>query len=157
MTDEEFQKFKRKTWNAILRKLTLRDFTPKELLEKLKPWYPLEAIHEGLLKAEELGLLKPSEELAKVFARSLDKRGKSHIYIQQALRKKGLSAPASDPEVEYQKAVAALRKKIGSGRKVLSWGQIAGSLARQGFDSATIRRALKEHQSLFSKIPQDPF
>ncbi len=126
--------------------LAFRDHSEKELRSKLARDYSQEDIDAAISYVISHGWLKPPEELAEKVAGQLDRKLKSHLYISQYLRQKGLPDVPKDAENEKEKAGTLLMGKFSpeelgdfeSKQRAGRW------LASRGFDSSTIRRVLYE-------------
>lgn len=130
---------KKSAKDRLLGHLGRRDHSEKELRQKLSQYHDADEIDFALTWAKENDLLLPPDELAEKFRDFLDRRNKSHLYTVGYLREKGLPSPEKNPEMEFQKAKRVLLKKAYPSRD-----KAAASLARQGFDGETVRKALYE-------------
>lgn len=99
---------------------------------------------EALSRARERNWLKDPVELAKNYTEILHRKGKGHLAVHRALKKRGLPAIDRNGEREIEKAKALLAKKFPSKAKLtLAERQKAYRyLAYRGFDSEAIRAAM---------------
>src|SRR5579859_1374890 len=100
--------------DSLMRYLAARDHSELELRNKLKRRYEPEAIEAAITYAHEHALLLAPEELAMKASRELARRKKSHGYIQNQLRKRGLPSVSLDSEGETEKMRRLLNGKFGS-------------------------------------------
>lgn len=124
--------------------LSKRDHSVYELHKKLSKFYPHEEIIEALTIAAEGNWLTDETTLAKKFSEELSRKKKSARYIQQNLKKRGLTAPPADEEVEVSKAVELLEKRFGQlkGFSFQEKQKAYNYLAYRGFSSDVIRKAI---------------
>lgn len=124
--------------------LAKRDHSIYELHKKLSRFYPHEEIVEALTIAAEGNWLTDESTLAKKFSEELDRKKKSARYIQQNLKKRGLTAPPADEEVEVSKAAELLEKRFGplKGFSFQEKQKAYNYLAYRGFSSDVIRKAI---------------
>lgn len=127
--------------------LARRDHSPKEILDKLerKKLYSQEEILLGLQKAQEAGWFLPDEELALKVHAYLVRKGKSHKYIEQYLKTKGLPPTAFDRQEEVQTIRRHLEKKFQtfSNLEYDDKQKVLRSLAQKGFDLNCCYEALR--------------
>ena len=119
--------------------LARRDHSERELRQKLAQYHSPDEVDFALNWSHEHDLLLRPPELSEKFRNYLDRRNKSHLYTLGYLRSKGLPQVEKNPEMEFQKAKTMVQKKSYPSRE-----KAAASLARQGFDSETIRKVLYE-------------
>lgn len=141
-----------------------RDHSEKELQQKLsrvKKWdnkkerlYSDEEITSVISWARENRWLQDSSYLSERWAEALTKKKKGIKYINAYLNRKGLPAVSKNQEVEVEKAVLLLQKKMQSKTYQKAIAE-AGKLDRniklkltrflmsRGFDQETISKAFK--------------
>lgn len=102
--------------NKIADYLARRDHSVQEIKEKLaqKKIYDPQEIDEALQIAQDKKWFLPEEELAQKVARNLYTKYKSHFFVQNYLRDKGLPTVAFSEENEENSIKSVLRKKFGS-------------------------------------------
>lgn len=123
--------------------LAMRDHSRRELLTKLKKHeYSEEEITQALNSVEDSGWLLSSEKLAEKVCESLHLKKKSHLYITQYLKAKGLPPMPRDSEREYDKAQILLKSHFSklSNSSGTDKKQIIRFLKNRGFDSETIAK-----------------
>ncbi|MCB0378571.1 MAG: RecX family transcriptional regulator [Bdellovibrionales bacterium] len=121
--------------------LARRDHSEKELREKLGERFPIEQVEEALEKIKERGWLIPPEELSEKVALSLHRKHKSHFYILNFLRKKGLPPVEKSEDLELEKAQHILQSKV---KKEGDLQHLRSLLLNRGFDTDTIRKVIHE-------------
>lgn len=141
-----------------------RDHSEKELqqkLSRLKKWdnkkerlYSDEEISNVITWARENRWLQDSSYLSARWAEALTKKKKGIKYINAYLNQKGLPAVSKNQEVEVDKAILLLRKKLQT-KAIQTAIEEAGKLDRniklkltrflisRGFDQETISSAFK--------------
>lgn len=104
---------------------------------------------EALKKAHERKWLKDPAELAIGYSEVLHRKGKGHVAMNLALKKRGLPAVDRNGEREIEKAEALLAKKFPRKAKLtLAERQKAYRfLAYRGFDSDAIRTTISNYGS----------
>ncbi|MCB9073778.1 MAG: regulatory protein RecX [Bdellovibrionaceae bacterium] len=126
--------------------LAMRDHSRDELLKKLKKHdYTPEEIQIALDSVEESGWLLSGEALAEKVSESLHRKKKSHLYIVQYLKAKGLPPVARDSEREYDKAQILLKSHFSKLSKSSDTDtkQVIRFLKNRGFDGETIAKICK--------------
>lgn len=127
--------------------LAKRDHSEKELRDKLKLLeYSSEDIGEAIEEAKLRKYIVDPTDLAERVARQLHGKKKSHIYIIQYLREKGLPPVERVIELEIEKGQRIIEQKLGhlapfspeEIEKVRRW------LLTRGFDSETVRKVIYE-------------
>lgn len=100
--------------NKIADYLARRDHSVKEIEEKLaqKKIYDPEKIKEALQKAIDQKWFLPDDELAEKVARAMTLKSKSHYFILNYLREKGLPAVEFSEESEIMAIRKCLIKKF---------------------------------------------
>lgn len=144
--DKINKKKKTSAIDRLMRYLARRDHSEKELIEKLSKFYPDDEIQEALEFARKSNWLTPSQILSQRLFENLNKKGKSNSYIQQALKKKGLSHAALNDDDEAHKAYDLVIKQFGKNSvkeynkkiKIMRW------LAYRGYSSHIIGKVLNE-------------
>lgn len=136
-------------YNALLRMLTRRDHSEKELTDKLTRWYTTDAVQFAIAKAHELKLIKDEIFLKKQFADHMHRRSRGVHAINRLMKQKGLSTYVADDEQELAKCQALLLKKFGAPSKLSAPDRVKAYrfLAYRGFDSETIGRAINIYQA----------
>jgi len=121
--------------------LSKRDHSVQELHKKLSRFFPHEEIVEALTVAAENNWLVDETTLAGRFAEELSRKKKSARYIQQNLKKRGLTAPPPDENAEIFKAEALLEKRFGQtkGFSFSDKQKAYNYLAYRGFSPSVIR------------------
>ena len=135
-----------KAYNSLLRRITRRDLSEKEIWQKLTPYYTDDAITAALSKAKDYNLLKSGEELATRWAQDLNRRGKGELYIRQSLKNRGLPIPDLDENVEIDKCRSQIEKKWGQVAKFTfeERAKVFRYLTNRGFQPETIKKALNK-------------
>jgi regulatory protein len=135
-----------KAYNSLLRRITRRDLSEKEIWQKLSPYYADEAITAAVTKAKNYNLLKPAAELAQRWAQDLNRRGKGELYIRQSLKNRGLPLPELDEDVEINKCRAQIEKKWGQDAQFTfeERAKVFRYLTNRGFQLETIKKALNK-------------
>lgn len=134
--------------SKILEYLAARDHSEKELREKLGRRYTPEEINDALESARSANLLPEPEVLAKQVAGTLSRKKKSHRYIQEFLKKKGLPAVDKETDTEIEKARELIIQKFRKGPPFTfeEKPKVHRYLAYRGFDQDTIRRVMHERE-----------
>ena len=127
-------------FNALCHLLQGRDHSERELRTKLAVRFQPSDIEAALKQARTRGLLLPPVELSQNLARSLHRRNKGFIYIQNKLRQKGLPPVEPEPELELQKARRVLEKlkKLHPHNPA----KLSRQLMTRGFEYDTIKQVL---------------
>lgn len=129
--------------------LARRNYSPREIHQKLGELYPPEEIEAAIAFARESKWLPADDELSERVAGALARKRKGHRYVNQYLKTKGLPAVEKNPRVELENALALVRSKLA---RPLASGvsidyefqrKIQRLLANRGFDDETIRAAIK--------------
>ena len=130
--------------HKIMDILARRDHSEAEIKKKLSEQYSPEEIAGAITQARESGWLAEPEVLSERAARALGRKRKSHRYINQFLKAKGLPPVGRDVEGEVAKGVtlvrARLRRELPFDREGLL--KARRLLTNRGFDGETIRRVL---------------
>jgi regulatory protein len=137
-----------------------RDHSEKELKQKLsrvKKWdnekarfskerlYTDEEIKTVIEWARDNRWIQEGTYLSERWAESLNRKKKGIKYINAYLSQKGLPAIKKDEEIEVDKAVYLLKRKIGSKELDPAMkAKLTRFLMSRGFDSETIRKAFKQ-------------
>ncbi len=119
--------------------LSRRDHSAKELKTKLARRYEPAEIAEALEYVTTHRWLKEEGELAEQVAGSLHRKHKGILFINNYLQKKGLPTVDVDDELEFEKALAML-KRLKTRKSEPA--KLARALASRGFTSSIIRKAL---------------
>jgi SOS response regulatory protein OraA/RecX len=127
--------------------LSIRLHSREELKTKLqKNKYSQEDIDDALHHVESSGWLPSPEALAQNVRDSLERKMKSHLYIEQYLQGKGLPTLPYDSEREYEKAQNLVESHFSklSKSKDKDKKHVAQLLETRGFDEETISRILSK-------------
>jgi SOS response regulatory protein OraA/RecX len=128
--------------DLMTRYLALRDHSRHELNIKLSRRFTGETVAEVLAEADAHGWIPPDEVIAQRTAQVLQRKGKSHRYVEAYLRKRRLPAPARDDEKELENARTLVEKRFGDPR-ALSFEEKAKAsrfLQYRGFEPRLIRK-----------------
>lgn len=137
---------KEKALDLLTRYLAQRDHSERELRTKLSRRFEDEIIEDVLASAHEHGWLRPPEELASSATEAWNRSHKSHRYIQEQLRRKGLPATPMDEDVEREKVLYHLQKKFGA-KPRLSYEDRTKAyrfLKYRGFDDGIIYKVINQ-------------
>lgn len=136
-------------YNSLMRLLSRRDHSEKELQQKLARWFTPEAIRSAIDKAHELKLIKDPQFLKKQFAESLHRKSKGIHTINRMLKQKGLPECVRDENRELSKCQALLLKKFEFATKLSAPERVKAfrHLTYRGFDSETIKKAINQFQT----------
>ncbi len=128
--------------------LSLRDYGERELYEKLCRTYDPHTCAAVTARLKELGLLDDGKFAAKL-AEEMKRKGKSLAEIRNRLREKGVDRETAESVLEEREEdeTGTIRGIIESGylRKLAGedgYRKVYAALARRGFRSTDIRRAL---------------
>lgn len=121
--------------------LARRDHSERELIQKLKSQYPMDEILPTIEALKERGWLISPNELSEKVYQQFNRKNKSHFYIVQFLKKKGLPSVSRDSDVEFKKALSVVANKLGSSYDL---NQLASLLKNRGFDTETIGKVIDE-------------
>lgn len=131
--------------------LATREHSRLELETKLqKHKYSNEEIQSALDHAESSGWLMTPESLALKVSEELHRKKKSHFFIEEYLKSKGLPSVPLDSERELEKAQILLKSQFSKLSKLPEKDkkqQVMRLLQSRGFDSETISKV----------APQDHF
>lgn len=114
--------------------LARRDHSEKELRTKLREHFSPADIDKAIAYARENKWLMESGALAERFADQMHRRKKGLAAINNKLRRIGLPAVSSDPELEFEKALALARSKAAR----------LTSAGRPGRELQTLDKAARE-------------
>jgi regulatory protein len=136
-------------YNAIIRYISRRDHSEKEIRTKLGRFYTAEAVKEAIEKAYEYKWIKDPSELTEIFSRSLHRQGKGLRAVNVKLKAKGLPEVKKDSELEIEKARASLARKFKAQEPEIKLDRPQKQkayrfLANRGFDHETIMIVLKD-------------
>jgi regulatory protein len=136
-------------YNALLRALTRRDHTEKELFEKLTRWYSRESVQGAIARAHELALIKDEIFLKNLFAEHLHRRQKGIHAINRVLKEKGLPSADADLELELAKCHSLLLKKYDAATRLTPSERAKAYrfLAYRGFGSDVIKLAINQFEA----------
>ena len=137
--------------NKMMDLLAMRDHSEKELRAKLrKKEFSAEQIDQAIAYAKTHGWLPDTHDqqakLARQFADVLGKKYKGIHFINGYLKQKGLPPVPKDEREELAKAQYLIKRKLTKGTNKSKNDLIKASrfLQARGFDSSTIRMALKQ-------------
>lgn len=121
--------------------LSRRNHSEKELAQKLRlKKYSSSEIQEGIKWAIDIGYITPPDQTSEAMARSLHRKNKGILYINQYLKAKGLPPQSTDWELELKKAYAVCSKNFQNPPYTFDQKQdIYKLLARRGFLDRTIQ------------------
>ncbi len=141
----ELKKAKEKALNL----LSYKEYTSKQLTDRLKRHTDGETAEQAVARMEELGLLD-DDDYAERFARDLSERKKFGILrIRQEMRQRGLTSEQieyavsllrSDPEEKMREIIARKYPLAYEDEKVRR--RAFSALMRMGYPAAEVRRAL---------------
>jgi len=135
-----------KALESLARYLAMRDHSETELRTKMRRRFDLDVIEKALQFARDRDWLTPPEKMAQKATEELGRRKKSHRYIQNSLRKRGLPATRADSNDELEKIRQLLRSKFVELAE-LSYEEKAKAyrfLRYRGFEDSLIRKVLNE-------------
>ncbi len=143
--EAELKKAKEKALNL----LSYKEYTSKQLADRLKRHTDGETAEQAVARMEELGLLD-DDDYAERFARDLSERKKFGILrIRQEMRQRGLTGEQieyavsllrSDPEEKMREIIARKYPLAYEDEKVRR--RAFSALMRMGYPAAEVRRAL---------------
>lgn len=126
--------------------LAVRDLSRLELTTKLeKNDYPREDIEAAIAKIEAKGWLMEPESLSHKVSETLHRKKKSHLYIVEYLKAKGLPPVPRDSEREREKAEILLKTHFSKMTKSQETDKkkMAQFLKNRGFDTQTIMKVCR--------------
>src|SRR4051812_24070668 len=100
-----------KALESLARYLAMRDHSETELRTKMRRRFELDVIEKAIQFARDRDWLANPEKMAERATADLGRRKKSHRYIQNNLRKRGLPATRPDSDGELEKIRQLLRSK----------------------------------------------
>ena len=143
--EAELKKAKEKALNL----LSYKEYTTKQLTDRLKRHTDEESAEQAVARMEELGLLD-DDDYAERFARDLSERKKFGILrIRQEMRQRGLTSEQieyatsllrSDPEEQMREIIARKYPLAYEDEKVRR--RAFSALMRMGYPAAEVRRVL---------------
>jgi SOS response regulatory protein OraA/RecX len=131
---------------SLARHLAARDHSELELRQKLRRRFEKDIVDQALNFALERNWLLEPEKLAVRATEEFSRRKKSHRYIQDQLRRRGLPPTAANDDAELTKMRGLLQRKFGSAID-LAYEENAQAfrfLKYRGFQDALIRKVLNE-------------
>lgn len=136
-------------YSSLVRLLSRRDHTEKELQRKLSRWYTATAVQFALEKAHEFKLIKDEQFLTKQFSEVLHRKSRGIHTINQTLKQKGLPPCERDEDRELSKCRAVLHKRFGASARLSTPERVKifRHLTYCGFDSETINKAINQFQT----------
>ena len=132
----------------VMSLLAKRNYSEKELEQKLSRDYSSEELQLALNLARESKWILPPLELAERVAAELSRKKKSHRFIRHYLQQKGLPPLPKILTSEVEKGQAILRSKLKNCPSLLSReAQIKARrlLANRGYDDDVIRQVLAHY------------
>ncbi len=135
--------------DKVMDYLARRNHSELELRRKLNRYFKdepenLQKIDAAIEFAKTSGWMPPPEVLSGELTRQLGRRKKSHRYIEQALRSKGLPPAPKDLEAEIKKAQQLIDSKLAKDPP-FDYEQkkkIHRLLSNRGFDLDTIKKVM---------------
>lgn len=124
---------------SLLRMLARKDYSEKELSEKLSNRFALTEVQAAIQWAQEHHWLKSPQELSEKITQQLNLKLKGIEWIHQVLESKALPILAADPEVELEKARHLIKNKPKTNPD-----KIMRFLGRHGFEAETIGKVMNE-------------
>ena len=141
--------------NLALKKLanylSKRVHSEKELKDKLLKKFSPEMVEEAFKEAMKRGWIESEEEISLRVTTSLNQKNKSHRYISQYLKNKGLVPPEFEKEEEKRKASLIFSKKkrlLKPGDEKKNIYKIKTYLLNQGFNLDIVEEVLREEEDL---------
>lgn len=130
----------------MTRYLALRDHSRYELKQKLSSQFPPEVVAQVLTQAEARGFIGNEDEIAARAALAYQRRGKSRLYIEGQLRKRGLPVPPPDDDVELKTVRDLITRKFGDLTELTrdDYPKVVRFLKYRGFPDRLIRQVLYE-------------
>lgn len=133
-----------RAYKSLIRHLGLRDYSEKELREKLSQKYTDDVVEFTVQQARNNGWLASPQKLATRTAQLLQRKGKGFLYIENYLMEKGLPSVTRNDDLELTTARLAIEKKFGD---LKNWnfektGKITRFLQGRGFESSIISKVL---------------
>ncbi len=148
MTNNSTDQVFRNCLNKLIDLLSRRDYSVKELRQKLTKKDFEEAIIERALQwAQDRRYIRPPEELSQMLSQQLLQRGKGRHYIQQYLKKRGLPPiEVFDKDTELHKALefAHQRAKRSATLDRAAREKIGRQLITRGFPLEIVRTVIYE-------------
>lgn len=138
-----------KALESLARYLAMRDHSETELRTKMRRRFDSDMIEKAISFAKDRDWLADPEKIALRTTEELSRRKKSHRYIQNSLRKRGLPATRADSEGEIEKIRQLLRSKFVLDAD-LSYEEKTKAyrfLRYRGFEDSLIRKVLNEKQT----------
>lgn len=131
---------------ALTRWLARRDHSEHEMRQKLSRYYTPEVVERVIVEAKESRWILPPAELAQKWFETLNRRKRSHGYIQKVLKKHRLPDVSRDRDAEFEKCLLLVETKFKKTANFdrIEQGKVARFLQYRGFDSETIRRVIYE-------------
>lgn len=126
--------------------LARRDYSEKELRERLGRSFEQLIVNQAIEKAQEYGWIADPVELAKRTYESLNQRKKGYNYIKLYLIKKGLPEVKIRWELELKMACTLLQSRIQTKpfQSYEDQQKLKRFLLQRGFLSETIQQAFEE-------------
>jgi regulatory protein len=148
MTNNPTDQVFRNCLNKLIDMLSRRDYSVKELRQKLakKDFDPI-IIDKTIQWAEERRYIRPPQELSQMLAQQLLQRGKGRHYVLQYLKKRGLPPiEVFDKDTELHKALefARQRAKRSATLDRAAREKIGRQLITRGFPLDIVRTVIYE-------------
>ncbi len=123
----------------LLRMLARKDYSEKEISEKLSEKFSPTQVNAAIKWAQEQHWLKTPQELSAKITEQLNLKLKGIEWIHQVLESKALPLLPASPELELEKARHLIKNKPET-----SPDKIMRFLNRHGFDMDTIGKVIDE-------------
>ncbi len=123
----------------LLRMLARKDYSEKEISEKLSKQFSLAEVQQAIQWAQEQHWLKTPQELSEKITAQLNLKLKGIEWIHQVLESKALPVLPANPEVELEKARHLIKNKTET-----SPDKLMRFLGRHGFEAETIGKVINE-------------
>lgn len=148
MTNNSTDQVFRNCYNKLIDMLSRRDYSVKELRQKLsKKDFEIGIIERAIQLAQERRYIRPPEELSQMVFQQLLQRGKGRHYIQQYLKKRGLPPiEVFDKDTELHKALEFARQKAKRSGNLdrAAREKIGRQLITRGFPLEIVRTVIYE-------------
>lgn len=146
---------KKSATHRLMDYLAIRDHSEQELVTKLKKFHSPEEIQQAINYGKDQGWIAQTEEqlqsLSEKVSRTLQRKGKGPVYINQYLHQRGLPKIKIDSEDNLENALKLLERKFRTEIKPENYrNKAALFLKSKGFDLETVRKAVSSHEKQFS-------
>lgn len=130
-----------KAFEKLVRYISIRDHSIKELQDKLSKHFAPDNVNEAIDCADKAGLLPPAKELSEQVVNRLNSKGKGIRYINQYLNAKGLPKAEIEEDLELSKARQLVKKKFSKPESNI---KVFRFLYSQGYDRNIARQVAHE-------------